>query len=55
LPDQLQLQPAWKKAVTALGFAGKDYQIRLAAFDGFLDMCETLILGEQADSGSRTL
>jgi predicted nucleotidyltransferase len=50
MPDQLQLQPSWKKAVTSLGFAGKDYQIRLAAFDGFLDMCETLVLGEQAAS-----
>ncbi len=46
MPDQLQMQTAWKKAVTALGFAGKDYQVRLAAFDGFLDMCETLVLGE---------
>ncbi len=55
MPDQLQLQPAWKKAVTALGFAGKDYQVRLAAFDGFLDICETLVLGEQADIGTRTL
>ena len=50
MPEQLQLQPAWKKAVTSLGFAGKDYQIRLAAFDGFLEMCETLVLGEQATS-----
>ena len=46
-PDQLQLQPAWKKALTTLGFAGKDYQIRLAAFDGYLDMCESLIIGEE--------
>lgn len=46
MPDQHQLHPAWKKAVTALGFIGKDYQVRLAAFDGFLDMCETLVLGE---------
>jgi len=46
MPDQHQLHPAWKKAVTALGFTGKDYQVRLAAFDGFLDMCETLVLGE---------
>ena len=46
MPDQLQLHPAWKKAVTALGFTGKDYQVRLAAFDGFLDMCETLVLDE---------
>jgi hypothetical protein len=50
MPDQLQLQPAWKKAVTSLGFAGKDYQVRLAAFDGFLDVCETLVLGEHAAS-----
>jgi len=55
LPDQLQLQPAWKKAVTSLGFAGKDYQVRLAAFDGFLDICEDLVLGEQSDSVPRTL
>lgn len=46
MPDQHQLHPAWKKAVTVLGFTGKDYQVRLAAFDGFLDMCETLVLGE---------
>jgi hypothetical protein len=46
-PDQLQLQPAWKKALTTLGFAGKDYQIRLAAFDGYLDICESLIIGEE--------
>ena len=46
MPDQPQLHPAWKKAVTALGFTGKDYQVRLAAFDGFLDMCETLVLDE---------
>ena len=46
-PDQLQLQPAWKKALTTLGFAGKDYQVRLAAFDGYLDMCESLIIGEE--------
>ncbi len=55
MPDELQLQPAWKKAVTALGFAGKDYQVRLAAFDGFLDMCETLVSGEQADTGTGSL
>jgi len=46
-PDQLQLQPAWKKALTTLGFAGKDYQVRLAAFDGYLDTCESLIFGEE--------
>jgi hypothetical protein len=40
---------AWKEALTSLGFAGKDYQVRLAAFDSFLDLCETLILGENTD------
>ncbi|MCJ7718095.1 MAG: hypothetical protein MUO54_16460 [Anaerolineales bacterium] len=48
-PDQLQLQPTWKQALTTLGFAGKDYRVRLVAFDNYLDMCESLILGEQFD------
>jgi hypothetical protein len=43
MPDQTALHPAWIKAITTLGFAGNDYQIRLAAFDSFLEMCESLI------------
>jgi hypothetical protein len=50
LPDQHHLLPPWIKAITVLGFAGKDYQVRLAAFDSFLDTCETLIFGEPAGS-----
>ena len=46
LPNQPQLQPTWINAITILGFAGKDYQNRFAAFDIFLETCETLILGE---------
>jgi len=46
LPEQTQLQAPWIKALTALGFAGQDYQIRLEAFDVFLDLCETLIRKE---------
>lgn len=46
LPEKIQLQTAWIKAITALGFAGSDYQIRLAAFDSFLELCESLILIE---------
>lgn len=43
LPGQSQLQLAWIKALTSLGFAGNDYQVRLAALDSFLDLCESLI------------
>jgi len=46
LPDQTRLQPPWISAITKLGFAGSDYQVRLAAFDGFLDLCESLIAQE---------
>lgn len=42
-PDRIELQAPWIKALTALGFAGRDYQVRLAAFDSFLEICETLI------------
>jgi hypothetical protein len=52
LPDHLQLQPPWIKALTVLGFAGKDYQIKLSAFDSFLEICETLILGETTETES---
>ena len=48
LPDHPELQTPWIKALTTLGFAGKDYQAKLLAFDSFLEMCETLILGETA-------
>jgi glucose-6-phosphate dehydrogenase assembly protein OpcA len=54
LPDHPELQPPWIKSITTLGFAGKDYQIKLAAFDSFLDMCETLILGETAEAETET-
>jgi hypothetical protein len=50
LPDHPELRPPWIKALTTLGFAGKDYQIKLSAFDSFLEMCETLILGETAEA-----
>ncbi len=43
LPDETQLQTPWISALTNLGFAGSDYQVRLAAFDGFLELCESLI------------
>lgn len=46
LPEKVQLQPPWIAALTSLGFAGSDYQIRLAAFDGFLEICESLVLKE---------
>ena len=46
LPEDTPCQLAWIKALTSLGFAGKDYQTRLAALDGFLEICESLILGE---------
>jgi len=52
LPENFKLQLNWKKALTALGFAGKDYQLRLAAFDSFLDTCETLILGDSNNFGA---
>lgn len=48
LPEDSSSQLAWIKALTSLGFAGKDYQIRLAALDSFLDLCETLVLGENS-------
>ncbi len=50
LPEQSELQLNWKQALTTLGFAGKDYQIRLAVFDSFLDLCETLVLGESKET-----
>ena len=49
LPEETELQIPWIKALTTLGFAGKDYQIKLAAFDSFLEMCETLVLGGSTD------
>jgi len=42
-PDRTELQAPWLKALTTLGFAGGDYHVRLAAFDGFLEICESLI------------
>jgi hypothetical protein len=55
LPDNVTLQLNWKKTLTALGFAGKDYQLRLAAFDSFLETCETLIMGDADAAGSGLL
>lgn len=46
LPNNTQLQTPWIAALTNLGFAGSDYQVRLAAFDGFLELCESLIAKE---------
>jgi hypothetical protein len=46
LPDDRQSQLAWLKAITTLGFAGNDYQTRLAALDGFIELCETLIVDD---------
>jgi hypothetical protein len=46
LPDNVQLLPPWIGALTSLGFAGSDYQVRLAALDGFLELCESLIAKE---------
>jgi len=46
LPEDSSSQLAWIKAITTLGFAGKDYQTRLAALDGYLDICESLIIGK---------
>lgn len=43
LPDKVQFQTPWISALTSLGFAGSDYQVRLAAFDGFLELCESLL------------
>ena len=43
LPDKADLQTPWISAITSLGFAGSDYQVRLAAFDGFLELCESLV------------
>ncbi|MCJ7716289.1 MAG: hypothetical protein MUO54_07195, partial [Anaerolineales bacterium] len=50
MPNQTHLQLPWIKALTALGFAGKDYLVRLEAFDSFLDLCETLVMGESAET-----
>ncbi len=49
LPEMEKNQLAWTKAITNLGFAGKDYQTRLAALDSFLEMCESLIFGDVAE------
>jgi len=49
VPENNKSQLAWIKALTTMGFAGKDYQIRLAAFDSFLEICEALIIGEAAE------
>ena len=46
LPDNAQIRTPWIAALTSLGFAGSDYKVRLAAFDGFLELCESLILKE---------
>jgi len=51
LPDRTDLQLPWIKALTTLGFAGKDYLVRLAAFDSFLELCESLVMGDSASSG----
>jgi hypothetical protein len=51
LPNRADLQVPWIKALTTLGFAGKDYLIRLEAFDSFLELCETIVFGESASSG----
>ncbi len=51
LPGRSDLQLPWIKALTILGFAGKDYLVRLAAFDSFLELCETLVLGESDARG----
>ncbi len=50
LPGNNKIQLAWIKTITALGFAGKDYMVRLEALDNFLEVCETLIIGETAES-----
>ncbi len=51
LPERTDLQLPWIKALTTLGFAGKDYSVRLAAFDSFLELCESLVMGDSASSG----
>jgi len=51
LPGQTDIQLPWIKALTTLGFAGKDYLIRLEAFDSFLELCESLVLGESTLGG----
>jgi hypothetical protein len=51
LPERTDLQLPWIKALTTLGFAGKDYSVRLAAFDSFLELCESLVMGDSAPSG----
>lgn len=51
LPERTDIQLPWIKALTALGFAGKDYQVRLAAFDSFLELCESLALDDSALGG----
>jgi len=51
LPNRADLQTPWIKALTTLGFAGKDYLVRLAAFDSFLELCESVVFGESASSG----
>ena len=48
LPDHTDLQLPWIKALTTLGYAGKDYLVRLAAFDSFLELCESLVMGDSA-------
>jgi hypothetical protein len=50
LPENNKIQLAWIKALTTLGFAGKDYMVRLEALDNFLEVCETLIIGETAEN-----
>lgn len=50
LPNQTQLHPPWMAALTTLGFAGSDYQVRLDAFDGFLELCEALVEKETGGS-----
>ena len=51
LPGETALQTPWIKALTTLGFAGKDYQTKLVAFDSFLEMCESLVLGDSSGEG----
>ena len=48
LPENAEIRTPWIGALTSLGFAGNDYQVRLAAFDGFLELCESLIQKETA-------
>jgi len=49
LPGDNKNQLAWMKVLTSLGFAGKDYRIRLTTLDSFLELCETLIFGEPTE------